>query len=145
MRDGIQTFLNEAGESGCYALCLIDVAEEYTGKDMDIVRCLLDGVKSGAIQYRWNDAGFADNMYVSYPALFLEQMTGKKWSVTHGEAYLADQKPPAGTYVINRWERKATGRTTGHFERNRFHPVENSLTVSQGKLVSTRICEVING
>ena len=32
MTDGIQRFLAEAGECGCYAICLVKVAEKYKKK-----------------------------------------------------------------------------------------------------------------
>lgn len=143
---GIQTFLAEAGENACYTLCLIDVALEYfqahkIDKELDIVSEIKTAVQKKYISYNWTDKNDNNNFYVQYPALFLEQLTGKKWIVRHDIAFY---KPEKNEYVINRYERQKTGYVTGHFEREDFKPICDSLTVRYGQLKSTRVCKVLN-
>lgn len=144
--DGIQTLLAEAGESACYTLCLFDVALQYNAehgkeRELDLIEEFRKACQAGHIKYNWNDATDNNNFFVQYPALFLEQLTGHKWNVQHGPAYY---EPGEREYLINRFERQRTGYTTGHFEREQFKPIKNSATVRYGKLVSTRICRVLN-
>ncbi|MBQ1592880.1 MAG: hypothetical protein II077_12670 [Treponema sp.] len=146
LRNGIQQFMGEAHEAACCALCLIDVAQEYRDAhgqgSIDVMEALYKACDKGYIYLNWKNLNDNDNFYVQYPALFLEQMTGKKWDYRHeGATY----QPKKGEYLIQRYERKKTGYTIGHFQRDGlFEPIEGSLTVQYGKLVSTRVCRVIN-
>lgn len=151
MKNGMQDFLGEIGESGCYALCLLDVAEEYLTIEqkknlkVDYIGLLLKACEKGVITYDFSNKNNPDNFYVQYPAQFLEMVTGKKWEVTHEPAYYwIDASRYGKEFKINRWELKSCGKTTAHFERDSFHPIEDSRTVKLGKIVSTRICRVVN-
>lgn len=141
LRNGIQNFLSEAGEAACYALCLIDVAEEFTGRHIDIADALINAIDRNYIIYKWEDRNFNDNFFVQYPALFLEMLTGKKWQVTKEPSCYTKKE---GEYVIYRWERVQTGKTTGHFNRIDFEPYLNSITVQHGSVVSLRVYKVLN-
>ena len=145
MKNGIQKLLQSAGNSGCYALCLIDVAEEYfenkqIDRKIDVVRAFDEAIDRKYIYFNRKDPSDSDNFYVRQPGLFLEMLTGKKWLVTHD---MADrQVKNENEYIIRRYERKMTGHTYGHFERDIFKPIVNSLTVTNGEEVSTRVCTV---
>lgn len=141
LRNGIQNLLAEAGESACYAICLIDVAVEYSQKKIDIVNSLISAIDRGYIIYKWEDRNFDDNFWVQYPALFLEMMTGKKWSVTKEPSYYNRKE---GDYIICRWERNRTGSVSSHFNRMDFEPYLNSVTVQHGTVKSLRVCRVLN-
>lgn len=136
LRNGIQTFLSEAGEAACYALCLIDIAEEYSGKHIDVLDSLFNAVDRGYIHYNADDRNDDNNFFVEYPGLFLEMMTGVKWDVRKEAAFYA---PKDGEYCVQRWERKKTGNILSHFQRKDFEPIEDSLTAKYGKIVSQRI------
>lgn len=142
LRDGIQQFMGEAYEAACCALCLVDIACEYTGKEIDVLDALYKACDKGYIYFNDKNLNDNSNFYVQYPALFLEQMTGKKWEYRH-EA--ATYKPLKGEYIMQRYERRKTGYTIGHFQRDGiFEPVRGSLTVQYGNLVSTRVCRCLN-
>lgn len=140
IRNGIQDMLAEAGESACYALCLIDVAVEHTQKHIDVLSALISGIERGYIHYDWDNREDEDNFFVSDPAAFLAMMTGKKWSVTKQQPGYVLR---GGEYKINRWERVSTGKIIGHFQRDDFDPLAHSVTVRRGRIVSLRICRVI--
>lgn len=147
MRHGIQTFCKLIGESGCYALCLIDVAEDYLRKvgrlekPLNVINILFQAVDKNYISYDWNNPDNPDNFYVKYPGCFLEAMTGKKWEVRKESPWYQCKD---NEFKVNRWERVATGTTYAHFDREEFHPLSDSLTVKYGNIKSTRICKVLN-
>jgi len=135
--NGIQDLLAEAGESACYALCLIDVAVEFSQKHIDVVSAIISGIERGYIHYDWDNREDEDNFFVIEPESFLRMLTGKQWTVTKQKfGYVAR----TGDYKINRWERTSTGKVIGHFQRDDFDPLANSVTVRRGHIVSYRIC-----
>lgn len=139
LENGIQTFLQEAGESGCYALCLIDVACEYLQTELNVIEALKLGVDKGCIYYNDVNPNDNDNFYVSNPATWLYYMTSKHWEVTKGPAFYKAKK---NEFIINRWERRKTGSVIAHFDRETFHPLMDSQTVKYGEIASTRVCLV---
>lgn len=147
LRNGMQQFIECVGKAGCLALCLVDVAEEFLerngGKaEIDAVSSIMRACGKGYIYFNWNNFYDNNNMYVQYPALFLEMMTGKKWSYRHESL---SYQPKQNEFAITRYERNATGKTTGHFQRDDiFEPIKDSLTVKYGKPVSLRICAPLN-
>jgi hypothetical protein len=140
MREGIQTFLQEAGEAACYALDIIKIAEEVTGREPDIVASLLLGVDRGYIHYSWNNPNDNDNFYVEKPAEYLAALTGKPCRVRK----VADVGYKAGAkeYTVQCWQRNKTGYLVTHFRRPAWDSLVSSVTVSQGKLESLRIFTV---
>ena len=140
MIQGIQNFLEEAGEAGCYVLSLASVAVEAERLEVDIVSVMLRGVSAGFIHYNSLDSNDNDNFFVNDPSGFLGLMTGHQWEVRkEGPQYC----PSFGEYEIDRWERVKTGHTSGHFNRPNWEPYIGSLTVKYGAIVSKRICKRI--
>lgn len=137
----IQILSQELGESGCYALCLLEVACQYLGKKLPVLESIQMGIEKKCIYYNSKNPNDDDNFYVQYPETLLYYWTGKHWKVTKEKA---DYKLQKGEFKINRWERQATGKTIGHFDCEYFHPIANSVTCKLGKIVSTRICKVTN-
>ena len=142
MRDGMQNLAYSLGQAGCYTLCLLDVAEEYTGKPIDIIAAITEAIQRGYIFYNWENWSDKDNFYVRQPALFLEMLTKKKWLVCKDIA--GRDKIKDNEYIIRRYEYVQTGRTQGHFERDVFKPYINAKIVRLGEEVSTRVCSVLN-
>ena len=145
MNSGIQTFFAEAGEAACYALDLIDVANEWEARfrptlvPHDPCQALQLGVDLKRISYNPDDENDENNFYVDSPALFLQDLTGVPWEVWKvGPEYEGRAKPDE--YVILRSERASTGKTVGHFWRRRFNSLRHSLCVERGKIVSLRVC-----
>ena len=130
MKPGIQTFLAEAGEAGCYALCIIEIAERATARKFDTAYSLEAGVQAGMIHYGAPSDG--DNFFVRDPAGFLTLLTGVGWLV---EKVAADYVPSLGEYVVDRWERG----TIGHFRLPDWDSLIGSQTVANGKIASRRV------
>jgi len=136
VRPGIQTFLERAGESSCYALDIIQIAEREIGGPIDPVRALEDGIEHGFIRYNWDNPADEWNFFVDYPDHFLSLLAGGVWRVSK-EA--GDYLPHPGERVVERWERVKTGATIGHFKLPDWDSLFDSQTVKYGKLVSTRV------
>jgi len=134
MKSGIQTFLAEAGESACYALCLIEIAERVMGSKVYPMAALEDAIERGLIHY--GGAGDDENFFVIRPDVFLSRMTGRPWAIAKAAP---DYAPRSGEWVVDRWERKQTGMVTGHFRLPDWDSLEDSQTVKHGKIVSRRV------
>jgi phage gp29-like protein len=82
---GIQTFLQEAGETACYALSIIKIAERITGRSIEPVTALVDGIEKKRIRYNWNDQDDGDNFFVADPAALLAALTIPYINLNFGE------------------------------------------------------------
>ena len=136
MKEGIQTFLAEAGESACYALCIVRIAEMFTRREFDPLTALQRGIELGCIKYNPADANDNDNFYVERPDDFLGLLTGELWSVTKEPA---DYKWGQGEFVVERWERSRPANVTGHFRLPNWDSLVWSQTVKYGKVASLRV------
>jgi hypothetical protein len=136
MRKGIQTFMAEAGEAACYALDIIVIAEQITGRYIDPTDALYRGIDLGHIYYNEKDPDDNNNFFVEDPAGFLSLLSWGRWTV---EKAAADYQPREGEYVVERWERARTGAVTGHFRLPDWDSLADSKTVRYGKIVSKRV------
>lgn len=132
MTNNIQKVIERLGKSGCYFLSLLSVAEEVTKKHIDIVL---------SAEYCLSKKYVNADFYVNYPALVLEAVTKKKWTVRH-ERY--PYVPKENEFVITRYELQTTLKTLAHFERDTFEPILNDVVSTKGKPVSTRVCTLLN-
>lgn len=134
-----QSFCKAIGEWGCYALCIINIAEEVTGLRYNILQKLEEGIRKGYIS--WNEKNYYDpkNFDIDEPALFLSMLTGTRWSVRKESDIL--YKPKKDEYVVERWERNGYG----HFARTKagYNSLQDSKCVTLGKLASLRIFKQI--
>jgi hypothetical protein len=136
MRQGIQTFLSEAGEAACYALAILEIAERERGQKLDTIDALCQGIDRGYIHYNEADPNDCNNFFVEYPSAFLSLFAGSRWTVGKvGPDYV----PARGEYVVDRWERVRTGTVIGHFQLPDWDSLVDSQTVRYGKIVSKRV------
>jgi hypothetical protein len=147
MREGIQTFLREAGEAACYALSIIKIAEEVLGKELPCAESLLRGVEGGFISYNWNDGEDSSNFFVTRPAEFLSALTGKRCAVrvVKDPEEVRNWKAEGNEYTVQCWQREKTGYVVTHFRRPAWDSLTSSVTVREGKLVSLRVFTVYEG
>jgi hypothetical protein len=137
---GIQTFLQEAGESACYALSIIKIAERITGRSIEPVTALVDGIEKKHIRYNWNDQHDGDNFFVADPAALLSALTGKP--VTVRKETNINRGPAPGEYIVQCWERQAVGKTITHFRLPDWDSLKDSQTVKYGRVASLRVFKV---
>jgi hypothetical protein len=137
MKAGIQRIASEVGEAGCYAFCIMELAERITGKSIDVLKAFIDGVNAKCIYYNFDKPEDPDNCTVTDAGRFLTLLTGRKYI----HRYESDKNKllKAGELIVERWERKATGKTYGHFVLADWDPLGNSLTRRSGYWVSNRV------
>ena len=135
-----QSFCEAIGKWGCYALCIINIAEEILGYKLDKLKAIEEGIKKGYIS--WNEQNYQDpkNFDVDQPAMFLSMLTGLRFSIRK-EFNDILYKPQKGEYIVERWERNGYG----HFARTRdgYNSLQDSKCVTLGKLASLRIFKEI--
>lgn len=133
-----QSFYLAAGNYGCYALQLVNLAREYTGEPLDDTTALLMGIHAAYITFNFADYTNGDNFYVQNPTGFLKLLTGKKWVVRKEDG---DYKLKKGEYAINFWAKTAANaeKGVGHFDTETYHTLQNSQTIAKGKIYSKRV------
>ena len=139
MKQGIQTFFDEAGDAMCYAIDIVELARRIKGQsedDANIVADLERGIAAGHIHYSWDNPDDSDNFFVTDPSAFLSSLTGQKWTVRKEDAAYF---PRPGELIVQRWERQVTGQTIGHFRLPDWDSLIDSKTVKLGKIVSLRV------
>ena len=136
MKEGIQTFLSEAGEAACYALSIMKIAEKITGKSRPVVETLIDCIERKYIYFNWVDPNDNENMFVLLPDEMLSYLSGTSWRVSKEPS---GYKAKAEEWVVERWERVRVGSTTGHFKLPDWDSLVNSQTVKYGKIASYRV------
>lgn len=132
-----QLVAKKIGDSGCYFLSLVKVAETISKKNVDIFRTYANALANNWIQ---------EDLYIVNPDRLLKNLTGKT-CVTEKSTDL-NYKPKENEYLIGCYERKEVGRTFSHFvvldskKKVIYDPYGTSLTVKKGSLVSLRIIKV---
>jgi hypothetical protein len=131
-----QLVCSKIGKSGCYFLSLVYIAENITGKRVDIFPLYEKGIKE-----KW----FDDECYMEKPSAMMSYLVGKKCDVRHDKV---GYKPKENEYEITRYELRETGVTYGHFVVTRngklvYDPFGASRTRTKGNAVSTRIVKVL--
>ena len=134
-----QSFCKAVGEWGCYALCIVDIAEKVLDIHLDKLSCIELGIKKGYIS--WNEDNYMDpkNFDVLRPDKFLGMMTGATWSVRRENDITYQHAPDE--YIVEKWERNGYG----HFARTRdgYNSLQDSKCVNQGKLASLRVFKMV--
>lgn len=141
MIKNLQSFCLSLGNYGCYALCIIDVAEEYLKRKFsynEIFEYIEKAIDKDFIEFHKDDHNNKDNFYVSHPDAFLEMMTNRKCRVRKDAA---KYKAKNNEYVVERW----TNGSYAHFARvnNNFNSLQTSACVNKGKIESTRVFTIV--
>lgn len=120
---GIQSTLKVAGSEGCHFLVLCTIAEEHTGKPVDLIEAICTAQKMGWI---------SNDFYVLNDGTpFLEYFTGVKWSRKEVEK-LPEIRD--NDYTEAKWYNPRTGRI--HFRRRYVDTLAYSTTVNEGYIKS---------
>lgn len=149
MLPDIQKWALRVGKTGCYYLCILDIASDEHVAGIDVLAYAPLALSTG-----WIDI----EMTMLRPDLVLGQLTGRRWQVLKagpGHELPLDYELKPNEYEILRFERPlAPGERktneTAHFNRGKgfgpmdktrilWDPFEGSLAVTAGKIVSRRI------
>ena len=134
MKPGTQSFLKSIGDYGCLALCIIKIAEDYTGKQFDPV-----AVIEKALDNKWLD----NDMYVREPTRLMSHLCGGEWEYAHADTLPAGEINDIAFY-IERWEWKKPDGASNHFRLREWDSLKDSQTVKNGEIVSYRILKKIS-
>lgn len=135
MTYGVQKIAKALGESGCYFLSLLKIAESIAGCFVDPIMEASEAIESGMMRM---------DCFVQDPARIMMHVTRQRFEVIKMSP---DYKPMPGEREILRYERPdpAGGEPLAHFVvgdgqgRCAWDPWPESLTVAQGTLISKRI------
>lgn len=126
--EGIQNVLYKCGAEGCLFLCLCSIAEEVTGKPVDLV---------GAIRTCQKNWSLAADFNCNDSIRILSTLTGREWKrfeVTDPQFIAADNQYTVAKYVNGKKQ---------HFRRRSWDVYDNSIAVREGKFVGLYVYEVI--
>ena len=119
---GLQTLFGVAYNASCLFLCMLSIAEEQIGHDIDFITAYNTCLKAKVID---------EQFYCINQELILEALTGKKW--TKQIVSKLPNKVPNNMYTVEKWYNPRTKFT--HFKRRAFDTLKTSVTVKEGKLV----------
>ena len=125
------------GEEGCYFLCLVYIAEQALGREIDVV-----GLYDEACRKGWME----EDCYMKDPAAMLSSLLGTPCKVR--KTTDLEERLAPGERDVRVFRRDATGVTYWHFvvfgESGRIEhdPLETSETVRSGRAVSRRIITI---
>lgn len=120
---GFQTLCEKLNKYGCHFLTLLSIAEEESGKTID----LIEAVRLSQSK-KWIDGDFT--VTVEGSLKLLELYTGKKWirkEVVKLPSVIKDNE-----YTEAVWYNPRTNFT--HYRRRGFDTLENSVTVAEGSI-----------
>lgn len=124
----IQQILKALGDGGCYFLCIL----RHFGQEDEAVRWY-----KKAVGLRMMDL----DCFIKRPEQIAGFLSKKRWSVRHeGPEYQAGPRE----WLIERYERKTPVGAFAHFVLPDWDPLGQSLTRTQGTLVSKRVFKEIS-
>mgnify|MGYP002625811352 CR=1 FL=1 len=125
---GAQSLLKKVGEEGCYVLCLLSIAEEVTGKPIDLISALHILIKDRCVE---------EDMYVLDAEKALYILTGRR---AHREIRKDLGKMKDNEYTVAKYYNKRTGLT--HFKRRGYDTLTRSVTATEGELQFYYVFEI---
>lgn len=115
------------GSDGCYYLCLCAIAEEITGKDIDVVKTAKKMIDNKIIDYDWKrPKAYKNMMYVFNADRLLSALGCKGYHVEK-----VDQLPKGykGKYII-----RYTCEGNTHFVLPNYNSLTYSNCVANGRI-----------
>lgn len=100
---GLQTLFGVAYNTSCLFLCMLSIAEEQTGHDIDFITAYQACLKAKAID---------EQFYCTNQERIIETLTGKKW--TKQTVSKLPDKVPDKMYTVEKWYNQRTNFT--HFK-----------------------------
>ena len=115
------------GSDGCYYLCLCAIAEEITGKDIDVVKTAKKMIDNKIIDYDWKrPKAYKNMMYVFDADKLLSALGCKGYHVEKVDQLPKDYK---GKYII-----RYTNEGITHFVLPNYNSLTYSNTVAKGRI-----------
>lgn len=80
--NNIQNLILKMGESGCFYLCYVKIAERNMRKNIDIIEKAYENIAVGNIYFNFNDINDPKNFFIESAEGLLYNLTGRRWLVT---------------------------------------------------------------
>lgn len=119
---GIQSIFGIANQYACLFLCLLSIAEEQTGHEVDFIEAYRNSISKGLIK---------PDFYVNDALGILKMLTKKGWTFTR--LMKLPSQVPEKMYTVEKWYNPRTGYT--HFKRRGYDTLDASVTVKEGSLI----------
>lgn len=139
MKYALQRFFAELGESACYAISLVHLAEKITKEPInakDALGYLEIGIEKKFILYNETNPNDPNNFYVENPTAFLALMTGAQWTISKQDASYV---PSPGDHLVVRYRRSTPKGVFYHFVTPDYDPLGESLTRIHGVIDGYRV------
>ena len=128
---GIQSVFATAHDEACLFLCILSIAEEYTGKEIDFIYAYRTALKNELIDKTFSCLD---------QEKLLAMLTSRKWHKTVVKTLPGTV--PVNMYTVEKWYNDRTKFI--HFKRRGFDTLYNSVTVKEGSILEY-YCYTVEG
>lgn len=135
--NNIQNLILKMGESSCFYLCYVKIAERNMRKNIDIIEKAYENIAVGNIYFNFNDINDPKNFFVENAEGLLYNLTGRRWYVTKESP---DFIPKDNYFFWVYKGRDKNGNLIYHAECDFFFPIEPSAKRKGWKPDSLRVC-----
>lgn len=121
--NNIQNLILKMGESGCFYLCYVKIAERNMLKNIDIIEKAYENIAVGNIYFNFNNINDPKNFYIESAEGLLYNLTGRRWRVTKEDP---DFIPGDKNFFRVYKTMDENDRLIYHAESEHFFPIEPS-------------------
>lgn len=121
--NNIQNLILKMGESGCFYLCYVKIAERNMSKNIDIIEKAYENIAMGNIYFNFNNINDPKNFYIESAEKLLYNLTGRRWRVTKEDK---DFIPSDKNFFRVYKTMDENDRLIYHAESEHFFPIEPS-------------------
>lgn len=135
--NNIQNLILKMGESGCFYLCYVKIAEKNMRKNIDIIEKAYENIAVGNIYFNFNDINDPKNFFIESAEGLLYNLTGRRWRVTKEDPKFT----PDDKYFFRVYKTMdENDRLIYHAECDFFFPVEPSARKKGWVEDGLRVC-----
>lgn len=142
----VQSFFASVGKYGCNALCIIQLANDFLQSvnegQWNEIDGLVDGIRRQYIYFNIDNFDDDGNCYVRDGAGFLSYLTGRKWNMTKENAVYQVSGSEKEILFWAKNDRNAAAGI-GHFTLPGRNTLQDSKTVSEGRVYSKRVYRLV--
>ena len=135
--NNIQNLILKMGESGCFYLCYVKIAERNMRKNIDIIEKAYENIAEGNIYFNFKNINDPKNFYIESAEGLLYNLTGRRWRVTkEDEDFIPSDKNFFRVYKTM----DENDRLIYHAESEHFFPIEPSAKRKGWVVDGLRVC-----
>lgn len=135
--NNIQNLILKMGESGCFYLCYVKIAEMNIRKNIDIIEKAYENIAVGNIYFNFNNINDPKNFFIESAEGLLYNLTGRRWRVTKEDPGFI----PNDKYFFRVYKTMdENDRLIYHAESEHFFPIEPSARKKRWVEDGLRVC-----